>query len=505
MSTRSRADREVRSDCRLDNPPGIGCQARALCVAGVLLASACGDSAPPTQPQGTPNLRPTAAFTTSVQEGSAPLEVRFDGTSSSDPDGTISAYAWTFGDGSTGSGAQVTHVYEIAGSYTPTLTVTDERGAAHTASGLPITVQSPPGTGENSITGVVWHDADADGLRGDGEHPIEAMVVFLDEDGDGERDSTDVVAVTDEEGRYSFTGLDHRLTYTVTQQLTIGWTNTAPGLPGAPGQKGAASVDAPPERTAAIIGGEEASPGEFPFQVALVGRATRGQFCGGTFIAARWVLTAAHCVAGGSDPEAVGVLAGAHHKRTEGEVLPVTRILLHPAYGQGGGIANDIALLRLDKDYMYSRIEMLTPDRLDLAAPGTMGTVIGWGLTSDRGEDSDVLKKLEAVIISNEECQTHLDDDILDSNICSGKQGSSEATCHGDSGGPLMVPYRGRWIQVGIVSFGTSVCYQPTAFARVSALIDYPREHVPVELSGSVVVAWRDGETTEVVNFGNFR
>ncbi len=473
----------------------------AACAA---LALACGDSAPPTQPVGRPNLPPVAAFTTNVVEGSAPLEVRFDAGASQDPDGTIAAYVWTFGDGATGSGVQVSHVYESAGSYAPTLTVTDDRGAQHTRTGAPITVESPPGTGENSISGVVWHDADADGMRDDGERTIEAMIVFLDEDGDGVRDSTEVVAVSDADGRYAFAGLDHRRPYTVTQRLTLGWTNTAPGLSGSASGPSGLAVD-PAYPTAAIIGGAEAEPGEFPFQVALVGRESRSQFCGGTFIAAAWVLTAAHCVEGGVDPEAIGVLAGAHDKTVDGEVLSVSRIYIHPAFGQGQGIANDIALLQLDREYMYPRIELLGPDRVDLSAPGVMGTVIGWGLTSDGGRTSDVLKKLEAVIISNDECQTHLDDNIIDLNICAGKLGSSEATCNGDSGGPLMVPYRDRWLQVGIVSFGSSVCYQPTAFTRVSALYDYPVSYVPAERSGAVVVDWKDGLKDATVDFGNFR
>ena len=154
---------------------------------------------------------------------------------------------------------------------------------------------------------------------------------------------------------------------------------------------------------------------------------------------------------------------------------------------------------------MYSRIELLTPDRLDLSAPGTIATTIGWGLTSDGGQSSAVLKKLEAEIISNDECQTHLSDNILDSTICAGKLGSSESICNGDSGGPLMIPYRNRWLQVGITSFGTNVCYQPTAFARVSSLVDYPIGVIPPELSGSVVVDWSSGGMTAEVNFGNFR
>ena len=60
----------------------------AAAVSLVLCAGACGGD-PPSQPTGTPNERPTASFTVDVTEGSAPLEVRFDASSSTDADGRI--------------------------------------------------------------------------------------------------------------------------------------------------------------------------------------------------------------------------------------------------------------------------------------------------------------------------------------------------------------------------------------------------------------------------------
>ncbi len=470
----------------------------ALSTAAALVALACSSDSTPTQPTGTPNLRPTASFSTNVTEGSAPLEVRFDASASNDPDGTIVSYEWAFGDGSSGTGQTTTHTYADAGSYTPRLTVTDERGASHSQNGAPITVNSPPGTGENEIAGVVWHDADADGVRDEDEETIAAMVVFLDENEDGVRDSSEVTAVTNDDGEYIFEGLDANRSYTVTQELTIGWTNTVPGRP-------AAAADQVEPGVAAIIGGEEATPGEFPFQAALVSAGGRFQFCGGTFIDGDWVMTAAHCVDGSTDPESIKVLAGAHNKLTDGDLIDVERIYIHPKYASEASISSDIALLKLSGDHMYPRIELLTPERLDLSKPGTIATTIGWGLTSDGGRSSDVLKKLDAEIISNDECKTHLGDNILGSTICAGKLGSNESICNGDSGGPLMAPYRGRWMQVGITSFGTNVCYQPTAFARVSSLVDYPLGVIPPELSGSVVVDWSGGGMTAEVNFGNFR
>jgi hypothetical protein len=65
--------------------------------------------------------------------GISKRSIQFDGTSSSDPDGVIIAYQWDFGDGTTGTLAQPTHQYAANGSYTVTLTVTDNVGSRNVA------------------------------------------------------------------------------------------------------------------------------------------------------------------------------------------------------------------------------------------------------------------------------------------------------------------------------------------------------------------------------------
>ncbi|WP_243231865.1 PKD domain-containing protein [Microbacterium sp. CIAB417] len=72
-----------------------------------------------------PNAPPTASIAAPVVNG---LEVSVTG-SGSDPDGTIASYAWDFGDGTTATGATATNTYDTAGTYTITLTVTDDEGA----------------------------------------------------------------------------------------------------------------------------------------------------------------------------------------------------------------------------------------------------------------------------------------------------------------------------------------------------------------------------------------
>jgi len=72
------------------------------------------------------NKKPEAKIEYSLLEENI---VAFDGSQSSDEDGTIVSYSWDFGDGSIGSGVTVTHSYNEPGNYKVTLTVTDDDGA----------------------------------------------------------------------------------------------------------------------------------------------------------------------------------------------------------------------------------------------------------------------------------------------------------------------------------------------------------------------------------------
>ena len=71
---------------------------------------------------------PVAKIIASTVEPIVGELVTFDGGGSYDPDGFIVSYVWDFGDGSTGSGISCSHVYNTAGKYTVTLTVTDDDG-----------------------------------------------------------------------------------------------------------------------------------------------------------------------------------------------------------------------------------------------------------------------------------------------------------------------------------------------------------------------------------------
>ena len=85
------------------------------------------------------NAPPVASFTRTCSW----LTCTFNGSASSDPDGMIATYAWTFGDGTTVSGATANRTYAAADTYAVTLTVTDNGGATSHRDRQSGTVLSP--------------------------------------------------------------------------------------------------------------------------------------------------------------------------------------------------------------------------------------------------------------------------------------------------------------------------------------------------------------------------
>lgn len=252
---------------------------------------------------------------------------------------------------------------------------------------------------------------------------------------------------------------------------------------------GIALADAPEQR---IVGGQEADPGEWPWQVALVQKGEDpyfGQFCGGTLIAASWVLTAAHCVENAIASE-LDVIAGIHDLRNpdpDYRRVAVSGITVHPDW-DSDTYNNDLALLKLatavparpaNGAVLPIAYANLVPANVGPLS-GATATVTGWGNRAAQpdpgGSDfPDRLHEVQVPVITNAECQGAYSS-ITENMICAGLPEGGKDSCQGDSGGPLVVPASGNsWQQAGIVSFGEGCAKpgKPGVYTRVSRYIGW--------------------------------
>uniref|UniRef100_A0A8W7PUL3 Peptidase S1 domain-containing protein n=2 Tax=Anopheles coluzzii TaxID=1518534 RepID=A0A8W7PUL3_ANOCL len=240
-----------------------------------------------------------------------------------------------------------------------------------------------------------------------------------------------------------------------------------------------------------IVNGQEARPGQFPYQVALLGQFNAGVgLCGASIITQRYVLTAAHCVYTGVDasaPVANGTaILGAHNRMIEEPsqqriTFSSSGVIGHPGYDLFD-VRNDIAVVRLDELIVYTdRIQPIRlPSRSDTRTfAGLMGTVSGYGIYSTANPAlSDVLNYVLNPVMTNADCRagwSGFEWLIEAQNICQSGDGG-RAACNSDSGGPLTVQDSGESLQVGVVSFGSSGgCDNgvPTVFARVTYYLEW--------------------------------
>ena len=92
------------------------------------------------------NIPPVAAFTLSPTTGTAPLSVNLDASSATDADGNITDYAWSSSDGQSATGKNSSLTFSRAGTYSISLTVTDDKRASNTKT-VSLTVNKPTGVG----------------------------------------------------------------------------------------------------------------------------------------------------------------------------------------------------------------------------------------------------------------------------------------------------------------------------------------------------------------------
>ncbi|XP_055381918.1 transmembrane protease serine 9 [Condylostylus longicornis] len=238
-----------------------------------------------------------------------------------------------------------------------------------------------------------------------------------------------------------------------------------------------------------IVGGQNASPNEWPWIVVMFNNGR--QFCGGSIIDNIHILTAAHCVSQMSayDVARITVHLGDHDIRNSYEVQHVVRRIKRVVRHKGfdfSHLHNDVAVLTMDQPVQFS--STIRPICLPSASSaksyrGIIATVAGWGSLRENGPQPSVLQKVTIPIWSNADCSRKYGSaapaGIANSMICAGQ--ATKDSCSGDSGGPMMVDEGGgRWVQVGIVSWGIG-CGKgqyPGVYSRVSSFLPWIAKNI---------------------------
>jgi secreted trypsin-like serine protease len=234
----------------------------------------------------------------------------------------------------------------------------------------------------------------------------------------------------------------------------------------------ATALIASPTATAAprpIVGGTATTTTAYPF-IMQITDASGNQFCGGTLVAAKKVVTAAHCMVGES-AGGVRVVGGRTYLNgTNGTVSKVSKIWVNPDFKDATN-GNDVAVLTLSTSMPYTPASYVSSSQTDVYAAGTTARILGWGTTSESGSSSNQLRTATVPVVADSSCGSSYGSDFVRSDmVCAGYQSGGVDTCQGDSGGPLLV----GGVLAGITSWGEGCAEAgyPGVYTRLAAFSD---------------------------------
>jgi secreted trypsin-like serine protease len=239
-------------------------------------------------------------------------------------------------------------------------------------------------------------------------------------------------------------------------------------------------------RDGRIVGGHDTTIAAHPWQVAIVAAGipnNLAQFCGGSIIAPRWVLTAAHCVDGGTKPEQISILTGTASLLSEGKRIDIVAggILINKDWDLDTHEA-DIALLHAKEDLGGKAISGPKPDSDE--KDGQDLVITGWGGLDWKQNPprTNILQEAPVKFISRDLCNQKVSYNhrVTNSMFCAGDYvNGGFDSCGGDSGGPAATSSSPDARLVGIVSWGDEHCGEPKKpeiYTRASQFIPWLRD-----------------------------
>ncbi|MDW2090383.1 serine protease [Vibrio sp. 1865] len=235
----------------------------------------------------------------------------------------------------------------------------------------------------------------------------------------------------------------------------------------------------------AIIGGQQATQNQLPFFARLILHKTgANQFaniCGGTIVNDRFILTAAHCVEPSvfTDGWTINDLRVLVKNPTMNDVFveefkDVRSITIHPDYVPSDLWINDIAVLELTRPITDNVQSITLPQDFGDYSSKSVYQIFGLGQTSTNDESPpNYLRWAEVKPLTDTQCVSLVTGFNAQESLCANgfPERSYTGICRGDSGGPLTYKdNNGMYQQIGIVSYGSSVCESaaiPSVFTEI--------------------------------------
>ncbi|KAF4530496.1 hypothetical protein B566_EDAN017513 [Ephemera danica] len=253
----------------------------------------------------------------------------------------------------------------------------------------------------------------------------------------------------------------------------------------------AGSLRIPPQHY--IVGGVQASPGEYPSQLSLQYNGVHR--CGASIISENYALTTAYCVCveecliAEESPKPpptnfktiFQLVSGTNDlQSTDKKIHNIAEITIRDGYiGEENSWLNNIAVIKVERSGNFDPSLLIALHAGDpetgIEEPGKPVKIVGWGYETEDGTMSDLLLEADLTVVDFKTCHDRYFVEfgataVVDQHICAAALDGKRGSCDGDYGGPLLYIDEAGPVVVGLMSWGLGCARPgyPAVYARTS-------------------------------------